>query len=155
MGTHGLESPCARGGRSPQLSEGDTLLRYSDLHRRLKGNVLAGSNPKFDADFLSGQRYAPPPRWPDISSYFDLAPAPNVFGQPWHHRMLDLSAYAAGVLNIPLDELPGLNVVCEQLGVVNEDPHSALGDARATAECFRRLRGDSHPHSRFPRESLK
>ncbi|AER48005.1 DnaQ-like DNA polymerase III subunit [Mycobacterium phage Courthouse] len=83
----------------------------------LDGNVFAGSNPAFDAPLI----------------------AKLLNGEPWHHRKLALESYAAGVLGLPLDELPGLNTVCELLGVVNEEAHSALGDARATAECFRIL----------------
>ncbi|WP_435582880.1 3'-5' exonuclease [Amycolatopsis thermoflava] len=97
------------------------------LAQQLEGNTLAGSNPAFDASFLT-QMY--------VTQYsVDLdweAPA-------WHHRLLDLSAYAAGVLAINPGELPGLHAVCERLGVTNDEPHTALGDARATAECFRRL----------------
>ncbi|AEJ92207.1 DnaQ-like DNA polymerase III subunit [Mycobacterium phage Optimus] len=89
------------------------------LRSMLDGNVFAGSNPAFDAPLI----------------------AKLLNGEPWHHRKLALESYAAGVLGLPLDELPGLNKVCEILGVENEDPHSALGDARATAECFRILRG--------------
>ncbi|MBO0676859.1 3'-5' exonuclease [Mycolicibacterium sp. S2-37] len=89
---------------------------YWTLKEWLKGNTLAGSNPTFDDARL--------PRW---------------VAEERHHRLLDLSAYAAGVLGTPPNELEGLHTVCERLGVVNEDPHSALGDARATAECFRRL----------------
>lgn len=90
---------------------------FAWLYTMLEGNVFAGSNPAFDA--------------PKIAKL--------IGGEPWHHRLADVSAYAAGVLGIPPTELPGLNKVCELLGVVNDDPHSALGDARATAECFRRL----------------
>ncbi|QBI99782.1 hypothetical protein SEA_THREERNGTARJAY_155 [Mycobacterium phage ThreeRngTarjay] len=88
------------------------------LRNMLDGNVFAGSNPAFDAPLI----------------------AKLLNGEPWHHRKLALESYAAGVLGLPLDELPGLNTVCELLGVVNEEAHSALGDARATAECFRILR---------------
>lgn len=83
----------------------------------LQGNTFAGANPAFDA--------------PKIAKLID--------GAPWHYRLADVSAYAAGKLGIPPTELPGLHSVCELLGVENEDPHSALGDARATAECFRLL----------------
>ncbi|MCG7607128.1 3'-5' exonuclease [Mycobacterium sp. CnD-18-1] len=94
---------------------------YDWLKTMLSGNTLGGSNPTFDAQILSK----------GITSDGPL-------GTPWHHRLWDISAYAAGVLG--LDELPGLAKVCELLGVENDEPHSALGDARATAECFRKLR---------------
>jgi DNA polymerase-3 subunit epsilon len=99
------------------------------LADQLQGATLAGSNPAFDAAFLA--------------SMYRKQYAPDQECEPpaWHHRLLDLSAYAAGVLRLPLSELPGLSTVCELLDVENEAPHTALGDARATAECFRRLGG--------------
>jgi DNA polymerase III subunit epsilon len=89
---------------------------YERLQELLRDNTLGGSNPIFDAQKI--RRYINP---------------------VWHHRLADLAAYAAGVLGISPTELPGLNTVCDRLGVVHSDPHSALGDARATAECFARL----------------
>ncbi|MFC9768884.1 exonuclease domain-containing protein [Rhodococcus jostii] len=82
----------------------------------LSGNTFAGSNPSFDAAVL------------------------DRFGAPgWHHRLADLAPFAAGVLGLDPTQLPGLATVCELLDVENTDPHSALGDALATAECFRVL----------------
>lgn len=88
---------------------------FAWLRTMLDGKTFAGCNPAFDSPFI----------------------VKLIGGQVYHHRLWDLSAYAAGVLG--LDELPGLHKVCELLGVENEDEHSALGDVRATAECFRRL----------------
>jgi hypothetical protein len=89
---------------------------YQDLSKMLEGNTFAGSNPTFDSQRL---------KWHT-----------NVV---WHHRLLDLAAYSAGVLRLPPNHLQGLEWVCKELGVENTEPHSALGDARATAECFRKL----------------
>lgn len=100
------------------LDTAATKNAYQWLTEMLQDNVLAGSNPKFDANLLEKALGA----------------------SPWHHRTPDLASYAAGVLGLPLEDLPGMAKVCELLGVVNEEPHSALGDARATAECFRKLR---------------
>ncbi|WP_116051914.1 exonuclease domain-containing protein [Amycolatopsis palatopharyngis] len=97
--------------------------RLGELHEQLLGNTLAGSNPRFDSLML---RVAFTRQW--------LSPL-----EPWHHRLLDLSAYAAGVLGIPPSELPGLAAVCALLAVENTAPHTAMGDVEATAECFRRL----------------
>jgi len=36
-------------------------------------------------------------------------------------------------------ELEGLAHICDRLGVKNDEQHTALADARATAECFRIL----------------
>lgn len=111
-----------RGVYEHECDPQETRERYVELHRLLAGNTLGGSNPRFDAGMLS-RRFA----------NYDLDP------EPWHHRLADLSPYAAGVLSIPPTELPGLDKVCELLGVVNREPHSAMGDAQATAECFRTL----------------
>lgn len=89
---------------------------YNTLAEMLQGNTLGGANPRFDAAILA-----------------------RFVGEPWHHRLADVSAYAAGVLGLPLGDLPGLDKVCDALGVTNAEAHSALGDARATAECFRTL----------------
>lgn len=106
----------------PQDTNGTATKR---LHEALKGNTLAGSNPAFDAKFLRRE--------------FNLWCLRRGPAEPWHHRMLDVSAYAAGVLGIDPTELPGLSTVCERLGVKNKAPHAAMGDVAATAECFRRL----------------
>lgn len=105
-----------RGVWEEQRSATDTIRWYAELRAMLNENTFAGSNPTFDSAFLK-----------------------RPVGEVWHHRLLDLSAYAAGVLGTPPNELQGLRDVCEALDVVNEDPHSAMGDVRATAECFRRL----------------
>lgn len=83
-------------------------------------HVLAGANPAFDAAFLS-------------NLFAGLARV-----APWHHRLLDLSAYAAGVLGLDVDELPGLRTVCALLNVEPGD-HTAEGDVTATGLCFRAL----------------
>lgn len=80
------------------------------LGARLHNNTMAGSNPGFDARFLK-----------------------PFIGEPWHHRMWDLSAYAAGVLG--LNYLPGLIDVCGRLDVPPPD-HTAEGDVTATGLCF-------------------
>ena len=86
----------------------------------LNGAVLAGSNPAFDARHL-----------PTMFTRYGLAAR-------WHHRLLDLSAYAAGKLRIDVRELPGLAEVCKRLGVDLPD-HTVKGDVTSTAMCFRAL----------------
>lgn len=98
-------------------SNRDAQARTFELREMLRGNTFAGSNPTFDFTLLR-------------RDYKDVEP---------HHRLADLAPYAAAALGIPPTELPGLAKVCELLGVENTDPHSAMGDARATAECFRIL----------------
>lgn len=108
-----------RGVYKYQKDPSATRESYALLYELLEGNTLAGSNPRFDAGFLSKR-------------FTDYGWAP----EPWHHRLADLSAYAAGVLRIAPTELPGLQAVCDVLGVINKEPHSAMGDAQATADCF-------------------
>lgn len=94
------------------------------LLTQLKGNTFAGCNPAFDAAFLTRL----------FRAHLEKPNRPN-----WHHRMLDVSAYAAGVLHLPPTELPGLATVCELLEVVNTAPHTAEGDVDATGRCIKIL----------------
>lgn len=107
---------------SAATSERDNENALWKLANFLEGNTLAGSNPAYDAAVLRRL----------LVSYLNDP-------QPWHYRLADLAAYAAGALGLPPTDTPGLSKVCELLDVTNEDPHTAMGDARATAECFRRL----------------
>jgi DNA polymerase III epsilon subunit-like protein len=109
---------------------------WRQLWDMLRGNTLAGSNPTFDAAMLNRSAL-----WfaPKQKGTYGTEPVEGLTASPWHHRLADLSAYAAGALGIPPTSLPGLDVVCRSLKVEIDGAHSALGDARATAECFRRL----------------
>ncbi|BDC71049.1 3'-5' exonuclease [Prescottella equi] len=104
-----------------ELAEEPTRDRYDVLGKMLEGNTFAGSNPRFDAAIL------------------DRELARIGWATPWHHRLADLAAYTAGSIWLEPTDLPGLDRCCGLLGVENEAPHSALGDARATAKCFERL----------------
>ena len=117
------------------LNEYYTAQAYKDLAYALDGNTLAGSNPTYDAAVLSRT-------FVDVTAGSDRV---TIKPNPWHYRLADLAAYAAGALGIAPNESPGLNKVCDLLGVTNEEPHSAIGDARATAECFRRLMARNRP----------
>jgi DNA polymerase III subunit epsilon len=110
-----------RGVWKNMLSQMPTGDQYARLHEMLRGNTFAGCNPTFDSQFLTDTV----PRFRE-----DV---------PWHYRLADLSAYAGGALGIPPHELPGLADICERLGVDTGVAHSALDDAKAAAECFRRL----------------
>lgn len=96
--------------------------QYRRLAVMLRGNTFGGCNPMFDAQFLT-------------QAHHSLDPG------GWHYRLADLSAYAAGALGIPPNELVGLADICQRLGVEPGTSHSALDDAKATVECFRRLAG--------------
>lgn len=94
------------------------------LHAQLSGNTMAGSNPSFDTRFLG----------PLFQSVPDLGGDP----EPWHHRLFDLAAYAAGVMGVDPREMTGLAGICERLEVATPD-HTAAGDVQATGECIKAL----------------
>lgn len=103
------------------------------LHERLVGQTLAGSNPRFDAAFLS-----------------PLFAADGLDPEPWHHQLENLGSYARGVLGLPY--LPRLSEVCELLGIEPGD-HTAGGDVTATGRAFLELAERragltaAHPHA--------
>jgi DNA polymerase-3 subunit epsilon len=101
--------------RIPMAAQDISGRLASELENQLRGSTLAGSNPRFDTGFL----------------------VPRVLRPVWHHRLLDLSAYAMGILG--LDYLPGLADVCERLGV-SAPNHTAEGDVSATGLCLGILR---------------
>lgn len=109
-----------RGVWRKMLGPDATNDQYARLWDMLEGNTFAGCNPTFDSQYL-------------------IEHAPRFDPAPWHYRLADLSAYAAGALGIPPNKLIGLADICERLGVDPGIAHSALDDAKATAECFQRL----------------
>lgn len=124
-----------RGLHAERLNWRGSEVHWGDLWMMLQGNTLAGSNPAFDAAMITaGFAATITETHGDGDNAWGRSTAPN-----WHHRLADLSAYAGPALLLAPNELVGLAQVCEKLGVKHEDEHTALGDARATAECFRRL----------------
>lgn len=117
----------------PQDTRGDGLIQlwhqFSDWDEQPDGSAtrirhtLVGCNPAFDASFLQV-----------LFGNYEVTEDDQT---PWHHRMWDVSAYAAGVLW--LAELPGLAALCDLLDVPPPD-HTAEGDVTATGLCFRALR---------------
>lgn len=99
-------------------TENSSRVKFQTLSGILSRNTFGGSNPGFDSAILRRQ--------------------PLMTGG-WHHRLADISPLTAGALGLDPADLPGLDKCCELLGVVNTEPHSALGDARATADCFRAI----------------
>ncbi|UUG69752.1 DnaQ-like DNA polymerase III subunit [Mycobacterium phage OmniCritical] len=147
------------------LSPADTADAFDELATMLKGNTFGGSNPVFDSNLVAQARVTPgdrgrdrrpqvrlPAHVPGVTppAYASVGSQP-VVGRVWHHRLADLAAYAAGVLGLNPTELPGLDAVIEKvdfmvpnfmvpIGEVDSyERHTALGDARITASCFRRL----------------
>lgn len=105
---------------------------YCRLWEMLQGNTFAGSNPAFDAAMVTAGFTA------TRGAVQQLYNRP-FSREPWHHRLADLAAYAGPALLLAPNELVGLAQICERLGVRIDGEHTALGDARATAECFRKL----------------
>lgn len=87
-----------------------------DLRLALEGSTVVGANPAFDTAFLRI-------RWDDV---------------PWHHRLWDIEAYAAGVLC--LNSLKGMAGVSEALRErgwqIPRPDHSAAGDVAALRASF-------------------
>lgn len=107
--------------------EGLQLLRLAEV---LRGNTMVGSNPAFDSAML---RKLMPDRKPT-----------------WHYRLLDIGAYAAGVLALPPERgVPGLWETCQLLNVeLREDvAHTAMGDVIATGECLVKLQSLARSHA--------
>ena len=92
----------------------------TDAYDALDGATIVAANPSFDASFLSK-------RWG---------------GPHWHHRLWDVEAYAAGVLDLP--ELLGLADIASMLRdrgyPIPEPDHTAAGDVDTLRECDKALR---------------
>lgn len=90
-----------------------------DVARVLAGAHVAGANPAFDAAMLT--------RWLRYSG----APAPV-----WHHRLIDVEAYAAGAVQWP--EPRSLSDTAERLGIAvdRDQQHGALYDAHLAKQVY-------------------
>lgn len=86
------------------------------LHRVLTNAVLAGAGVRFDAAMLS-----------HLFRDAGLEPV-----EPWHYRLLDVQAYAAGHLGIPPWALPSLRDLCQLLDL-RTPTHTAMDDAELAA----------------------
>lgn len=106
-----------RGAYKNMLDPSATSQQYQRLWDMLAHNTFAGANPRFDATMLE---------------------AATGWTPSWHYRLADVSAYVAGALRLYPANLKGLHDCCASLSVVNDEAHSALADAKATAECFRK-----------------
>lgn len=111
-----------RGVFEHQVDLETTRKRWETLGTMLDGNILAGANPAFDARFV------------------DQAMSHHVVECRRRYQLRDLATYAAGVLRTDPAAPTSSSEVYAALGITNEEAHSALGDARATAEAFNKLR---------------
>lgn len=111
-----------RGVYQHALTWDASFQQYCRLWDMLRGNTFAGANPRFDVGML-----------------LSLPTAEQLGGEVWHYRLPDVSSYVGGALGIDPAELDGLAGCCDRLGVINDCEHSALGDAKAAAECFQTI----------------
>ncbi|MGC1909337.1 MAG: 3'-5' exonuclease [Candidatus Dormiibacterota bacterium] len=68
---------------------------------------------------------------------FDTRLVSKALGRPLNNHHLDTSRVAGFLFQ--LKDTIGLERLCERLGVTHRNPHYALADAEATADCFVRL----------------
>ncbi|QSM88302.1 3'-5' exonuclease [Mycobacteroides abscessus] len=106
-----------RGVYEVMLTPDETTKHWMQFRDMLRKNTFAGCSPAFDARIVA-----------------------NACTPTWHYRLADLAAYAAPALGRGPSELPGLADVLNALKIENRCPHSALGDAEATAKAFEKLR---------------
>lgn len=111
-----------RGIYADQVDVETTRKRWETLGTMLDGNILAGVNPAFDARFV------------------DAAMEHHKVECRRRYQLRDLATYAAGVLRTDPAEPTSSSDIFTALGITNEEAHSALDDARATAEAFTTLR---------------
>lgn len=123
-----------RGLHRQRLDWFDSDTDWGDLWCMLQGNTLGGSNPAFDAAMITTGFSAAIAYTGGRDNAWGTTTRPS-----WHHRLADLAAYAGPALLLAPNELVGLAQICEALNVQIDGEHTALGDARATAECFRKL----------------
>lgn len=102
----------------------DSMRRFAEVTH---GATIAGSNPDFDRRMLR--------------ALWDTHDSDVVLELGWHHRPLDLGAYAAGALGLPFGDPPGLKRVCALLGVKFDESlaHTAMYDVDRAVECLRFL----------------
>lgn len=81
------------------------------LERVLAGKRIVGSKPSFDQDALENMGVRP----------------------VWQHHYRDIPSMFLGAYGY---DVRGQEGVLEALGIVNEAPHTALGDARAARDAF-------------------
>lgn len=91
----------------------------TSLAHLLNDRVIIGHNVKFDIGFVCRE-------FSKVDSWF-----------MWRGACID-TVWLARNTNIQVDNYK-LETLCEHFGITNENAHTAMGDARATAELFQKL----------------
>jgi hypothetical protein len=98
----------------------DMLSRDARVHleHRLEGRTIVGSKPSFDQDALINMGVR----------------------ETWNHHYRDIPSMFLGAYGY---DVKGLQGVCDALDIVNDAPHTALGDAWAAARAFEQILADA------------
>jgi DNA polymerase-3 subunit epsilon len=111
--------------RYSERMEDMPFVASDELWAVLRGNTICGMNPAFDARFLSMFF---------MQMEFDSP-------EPWHHRLLDIEAYAMGALGYSIPQ--GFRTIAAELRergyTISEPDHTAAGDVKATREVHKAL----------------
>ena len=92
------------------------------LLEKVKGCTMVGQNVAFDAGFL------------------DYVFSKNNLENTMHYHKLDTISIAWAKMHDDEDvEHFSLREMCKRFDIINENPHSALSDARATYELYKKL----------------
>jgi DNA polymerase III epsilon subunit-like protein len=92
------------------------------LASKIEGAILVGHNMPFDLSFL------------------DAAFSKTGLKNPLHYHRLDTISIAWAKLHREVDlEHFSLRELCIRFGIKNENAHTALSDARATYELYKKL----------------
>lgn len=110
-----------RGVYKDQVDTETTGKRWKTLADMLDGNILAGANPWFDAAFVDTALH-----------HWGIEPTRR-------YQLRDLATYASGILRLDPSAPTSSATVFDKLGIINREPHSAYGDATATAAAFAAL----------------
>ena len=101
------------------LSLEDAMKIFS---KKVEGCIMVGQNVSFDAGFL------------------EYAFAKTKLLNSMHYHKLDTISIAWAKLNKKKDFTHfSLREMCKYFGITNKNPHSALSDARATYELYKKL----------------
>lgn len=101
-----------------------SMVDWLKFFEAVKNKTLVGANPRFDVEFISREYLL-----------FDER-------EPWHHRLFDIQAYAAGVFG--WTKLKSFAAVVEELTELGfelpKPDHTAKGDVIATRAAWAALR---------------